>query len=323
MRAVVYENYGPPDSLSVQEISKPQVSDDTVLVRVHAAAVNPLDWHGLTGTPYVMRLQAGLMKPKKPSTLGVDVAGQVEAVGCNVKQFRAGDDVFGVSSGSFAEYVCVPEDSIVHKPANLTFEQAAAVPCAALSALQGLRNSGQLQEGQKVLINGAAGGVGTCAVQIAKALGAEVTGVCSTRNVEMVRSLGADRVIDYTRDDFAKGGQHYDVLLDNVGNRSFAVCRRSLKPNGVYVVVGGPKKGRVLGPVKRMVGAIAAFMFVSQKAAPFFAQPNKGDLTVLQGFLESGALVPVVDRCYALSEAGNALAYLEQGHAQGKIVILI
>jgi NADPH:quinone reductase-like Zn-dependent oxidoreductase len=218
--------------------------------------------------------------------------------------------------------VCVPEDSIVHKPANLTFEQAAAAPCAALSALQGLRNNGQLQEGQKVLINGAAGGVGTCAVQIAKALGAEVTGVCSTRNVEMVQSLGADRVIDYTCDDFAREGQHYDVLLDNVGNRSFSDCRRSLKPNGVYVVVGGPK-GRVLGPVKRMLGAIAAFMFVSQKAATFFAQPNKNDLTALQGLLESGALVPVIDRCYALSEAGNALAYLEQGHAQGKIVILI
>ena len=321
MRAIVYENYGPPDSLAVKETSKPVVGDNTVLVRVHAAAVNPLDWHSLTGTPYVMRLQSGLRKPKQPSVLGVDLAGVVEAVGRNVTQFRPGDEVFGGSAGSFAEYVGVAENSIVRKPSNLTFEQAAAVPCAALSALQGLRDKGKLQSGQQVLINGAAGGVGTFAVQIAKALGAQVTGVCSTRNVDMVRSLGADQVIDYTRDDFAENRPHYDVLLDNVGNRSFAACRRSLKPNGVYVVLGGPKKGRLLGPVKRLAGALVAFMFVSQRAAPFFAQPNRDDLLFLLELLESGKVVPVIDRCYPLSEAGDALKYLEQGHAQGKIII--
>jgi len=322
MKAIVQDKYGSPDVLELEDIDKPVVKDDDVLVRVHAAGVNPLDWHYLTGTPYVMRIQAGLRKPKR-TIQGVDVAGTVLEVGGKVTQFRPGDEVFGWCTGAFAEYACAGEDHFVAKPANLTFEQAAAVPIAAFTALQALRDKGKIEAGQKVLINGASGGVGTFAVQIAKSLGAEVTGVCSTRNVDMVRSIGSDHVIDYTRDDFTQSGHRYDVMIDNVGNRSLSACRRSLKPGGIYVLVGAPKKGRWLGQVKRLVGALLAFMVVSQKAAPLLAKETKDDLIVLQELLESAKLVPIIDRRYELSEVPAALRYQGEGHTQGKIVITI
>ena len=323
MKAIVQHEFGPPDVLELREVDEPVVDDDEVLVRVHAGSVNPADWHRVTGTPYIARLEAGLLKPKR-TIAGSDMAGRVEAVGQNATRFRPGDEVFGeIGGGAFAEYVCVAEDEIGLKPTNLTFEQAAAVPMAAITALQGLRDKGKIQPGQSVLINGASGGVGTFAVQIAKALGAEVTGVCSTRNVDMVRSLGADHVVDYTRDDFAGSGPRYDVMLDNVGNRSLADCRRSLNRKGIYILVGGPKSGRWLGPVKRLIGALFAFMFASQKAVPLLAKPSKDDLVVLRDLVESGKVVPVIDRHHELSEVPEALRYLEQGHARGKIVITL
>ncbi len=249
MKAIVLCDYGPPDVLKLEDVEKPVPADDQVLVRVRAASVNPLDWHRMRGTPYVGRAEMGLRKPKNTG-LGVDFAGTVESVGRNVTRFRPGDEVFGGRTGAFGQYVTVRQDrAVVPKPANLTFEQAAAVPVAAITALQGLRDVGRLQPGQKVLINGASGGVGTFAVQIAKALGADVTGVCSTRNVELVRSIGADRVVDYTREDFTKSGERYDLILDNVGNHSLSECRRALNPKGRYVMVGGPP-GRWINPLR-------------------------------------------------------------------------
>src|SRR5262244_760933 len=254
MKAIVYDNYGPPEVLRLEEIEKPVPNGDQVLIRVRAASANPLDWHYMEGTPYVVRLMGfGLLRPKVKQ-LGVDFAGTIEAVGKNVTQFKPGDDVFGARTGAFAEYLCAPADRLVLKTANLTFEQAAALPVAATTALQGLRDKGKIQAGQKVLINGASGGVGTFAVQIAKSFGANVTGVCSTRNVEMVRSLGADQVIDYTKEDFTKSGQRYDVMLDNVGNRSLSECRSVLNPQGKYVMIGG-ESGRWLDPLPRMIAA--------------------------------------------------------------------
>lgn len=320
MKAIVHRTYGSADVLTLEDVDRPVVGENVALVRVLAASVNPVDWHYMTGTPYIARLNAGLRRPKT-HIRGSDVAGRIEAVGDAVAGFQSGDEVFGVCGGSFAEYVRVSPKSMVSKPANLTFEQAAAVPIAALTALQGLRDKGKLRAGQKVLINGAAGGVGTFAVQIAKAMGADVTGVCSTPNVDLVRSLGASHVIDYTKDDFVQGNTRYDVMLDNVGNRSLSQCRSVLGPKGIYVPVGAPKKGRVLGATKRLVRTICYFALVSQKAAPFIAKTTSADLTALRDLLESGQVVPVVDRTYALSETPDALRYLEQGHVRGKLVV--
>jgi NADPH:quinone reductase-like Zn-dependent oxidoreductase len=295
------------------------------LVKVHAAALNPLDWHYMRGTPYVMRLEAGLRKPKS-TRLGVDFAGTVEAVGKSVTKFKPGDEVFGGKTGAFAEYLCVSEDrAVVLKPASLTFEQAASVPIAAVTALQGLRDKGQVQPGQRVLINGASGGVGTFAVQIAKAFGADVTGVCSTRNVDMVRSLGADRVMDYTKEDFTKTGQRYDVILDNVGNHSLAEFRGVLSPKGKYVMIGGggPNDGHWIGPLARPLAAFASSPFVSQDMGMLLAQLNPEDLKVLVELIQAGKVTPVIDRTYPLSEAPAAMRYLEEGHARGKVIISV
>jgi NADPH:quinone reductase-like Zn-dependent oxidoreductase len=324
MKAIVYERYGLPDVLELREVDKPAVGDDDILVRVRASSVNPVDWHTMTGTPYLVRMMAGLLKPKS-EFLGVDFAGTVEAVGRNVKQFQPGAEVFGARSAAFAEYVCVPEDrALVLKPANVTFEQAAAVPVAAISALQGLRGKGQIQSGQKVLINGASGGVGTFSVQIAKSFGAEVTGVCSTRNVDIVRSIGADHVIDYTQEDFTRGGQRYDLMLDIAGNRSWSDCRRVLDEKATLVVVGGPKKGRWIGPLGQALKLRLGSLGGSRRVvAPFLAKIIKEDLAVLQKLLEAGTVTPVIDRQYELSEVPEALRYLGAGHAQGKIVITV
>jgi NADPH:quinone reductase-like Zn-dependent oxidoreductase len=324
MQALVYERYGLPEVLELHEVDKPAVADDEVLVRVHAASVNPVDWHTMTGTPYLVRLEAGLRKPKR-EVLGVDFAGTVERIGRNVTRLQPGDEVFGARSGAFAEYVSVREDrAVVLKPANVTFEQAAAVPVAAISALQGLRDKGQLRSGQRVLINGASGGVGTFAVQIAKSFGAEVTGVCSTSNVDTARSIGADHVIDYTKDDFTTDGRRYDLLLDIAGNRSWSDYRRVLDEKATLVVVGGPKGNRWIGPLSQAVKLRLSSLAGSRRvAAPFLAKIRREDLVVLQELLETGAVTPVVDRHYELSEAAEALRYLGEGHARGKVVVTV
>ena len=323
MKAITYHRYGAPDVLEFQEVDEPVVHDDDVLVRVRAASANPRDWHFMRGLPAFMRLQFGLRKPKH-SGLGSDVAGQVEAVGKNVTRFRPGDDVFAdVLTGGFAEYTCVPEALLELKPANLTFEQAAAVPLAALTALQGLRDHGRVQPGQKVLIIGASGGVGTFAVQLAKWLGADVTGVCSTRNVDLVRSIGADHVIDYTQEDFTQNGQKYDLILQFAGTRSPSDCRRALTPKGTLLVSSGESDGRWVGPVDRVIKALALSPFVSQRLAPFEAKPSKDDLQVMKELIEAGKITPVIDRTYPLNEVAEAIRYLEAGHARGKVVITV
>ena len=322
MTAVVYCEYGSPEVLTLESIDRPVPNDTQVLVRVRAAAVNPLDWHYMRGTPYIARLDMGLRKPSI-TRLGVDFAGVVEAVGSRVTQFKPGDEVFGGRTGALAEYVIVRENGpMVLKPATITFEQAAAVPVAALTALQGLRDHGQLKAGHKVLINGASGGVGTFAVQIAKALGATVTGVCSTRNVEMVRSIGADQVIDYTKEDFTKAAERYDVVLDNVGNHSLSDTRGVLNPGGKYVMVGGPA-GRWIDPLPRAFGATITSKFVSQEMKFFIAELNKADLSVLGELMATGKVTPVIDRRYELKQVQEAIAYLETGRARGKIVITV
>ncbi len=326
MKAVVYTRFGSPDVLEIREIKKPVPNDDQVLIKVRAAAVNPLDWHFIRGTPYIMRaMMVGLRKPKDPR-LGVDYAGTVEAVGKNVTQFKPGDEVFGNKSGAFAEYLCARADrAIALKPANMTFEQAAGVPVAGLTALQGLRDKGHVQAGQKVLINGASGGVGTFAVQIAKTFGADVTGVCSGKNADMVRSLGADHVIDYTKEDFTKGDERYDVILDNVGTQPLSGFRRVLKPNGICVMIGGggPNEGRWIGPMARPIKALLMSPFISQKMGMMMAQGNKDDLNVLADLMQSGKVTPVIDRTYSLGQIREAMKYLEQGHARGKVVITV
>ncbi len=327
MKAIVYHDYGLPDVVRLEEIEKPVPNDNQVLVRVRAASVNPLDWHYIRGSPYFMRIvTAGLLKPKE-TRLGVDYAGTVESVGKNVTQFKPGDEVFGGRTGAFAEYVSVLANrAVVLKPANLTFEQAASVPIAGITALQGLRDQGKIQPGQKVLINGASGGVGTFAVQIAKSFAADVTGVCSTRNVEMVRSLGADQVIDYTQEDVIKSGQRYDLILDNVGNRSLLEWSRVLKPNGIFVTIGGggPNDGRWIGSfLVRPIVALILSPFVSQKFVMLLAQLNKEDLTILGELMQAGKVKPVIDRRYSLSEVPEAIRYLEKGHARGKVVITL
>ena len=325
MKAIVYCDYGLAN-LKFEEVEKPVPNDDQLLVRVRAASVNPYDWHFVEGTPKIMRVMGvGLRKPKD-TRLGVDFAGTVEAVGKNVTQFKPGDEVFGGRGGAFAEYVCPRANrAVALKPANLTFEQAASVNIAGITALQALRDKGKVQPGQKVLINGASGGVGTFAVQIAKSLGADVTGVCSTRNVDLVRSLGADHVIDYTKEDFAKGDQRYDVILDNVPNHSLSECRRILNPNGKYVMIGGggPNDSRWVGPFGRVIKTMVLSPFISQKMGMMMADTSPKDLTILADLMQSGKVKPVIDRTYKLSEVPAAIAYVEEGHARGKVIITV
>jgi NADPH:quinone reductase-like Zn-dependent oxidoreductase len=323
MKAIVYCDFGSADVLRLEDVEKPIPDDDQLLIKVHAAAVNPLDWHFMRGSPYLMRLQAGLRKPKN-TRLGVDFAGTVEAIGKNVTRFKPGDEVFGGKTGAFAEYVCVREDrAVAVKPGNLTFEQAAAVPIAGITALQALRDRGQVHPGQRVLVNGASGGVGTFAVQLAKSFGAEVTGVCSTRNVAMVRSLGADQVVDYTKEDFAKSGKTYDVILDNVANHSLSEFRGVLDPKGKYIMIGGggPNDGKWIGPFARPIKAFVSSPFVSQEMGMFLAELTQKDLIVLSELMQAGKVTPVIDRRYPLSEVPAAIRYLEEGHARGKVVI--
>jgi len=317
MKAAVFKSYGPPDVLKIEEIEKPVPTDDEALVRVRASSVNPAEWYGMTGL-FLARIGNGLFKPKD-TRLGADFAGVVEAVGKNVTDFKPGDEVFGGRSGAFAEYVCV-RDKLVHKPANITFEQAGGVAIAALTALQGLRDYGKLKAGQKVLINGASGGVGTFAVQIAKAMGAEVTAVCSTKNVELIRSLGADHVIDYTREDFTRNGELYDLFLDIAGSRSWRDCRRVLKPQAVFVLVGGPKSP-VIGPLSHIIRIRLAALRASQKVVFFVANFNREDLTALKEMFQSGQVKPVVEQVYPLCEISKAMRHLGTGHAKGKIVV--
>jgi NADPH:quinone reductase-like Zn-dependent oxidoreductase len=326
MKAIVQDRFGPPDVLEPRDIERPAVGDDDVLVRVRAAAVNPLDWHLMRGSPYIARLQAGLRKPKD-SVLGADVAGQVEAVGKHVTKLQPGDEVFGSlfgrGFGAFAEYVSVSDDLLELKPANLSFDQAAAVPVAALTALQGLRDHGRIEPGHKVLIIGASGGVGTFAVQIAKSFGAEVTGVCSTRNVDMVRSIGADRVIDYTQEDFAQAEQRYDLIFQLAGTGSPSDHRRALTSEGTLVLSSGESDGRWIGPVDRVIKALLSSPFVRQRMVSFTVKPNKADLQFLKELIEAGKVTPVIDRTYSLSEVRDAIGYLEEGHTQGKVVITV
>ena len=323
MKGIVYRCYGSPDVLRYEDIAKPTAADNEVLVRVHAASVNPLDWHEMEGTPYIGRLDDGFGKPKNPR-LGVDFAGTVEAVGKNVKRFKPGDEVFGARSGAFAEYVTVREQRIVTlKPSNVSFEQAASVPIAAITALQALRDKRHIHAGQKVLINGASGGVGTFAVQIAKAYGADVTGVCSTRNVDLVRSIGADHVIDYTREDFTQGGQHYDLILDNVATHSLLEYKRALNPKGIYVMIGSTTIGNWFAWLATPIEGLMLSPFVSQKFGMIVADLNKEDLATLGDLMQSGKLTPVIDRRYKLSETPEALRYVEKGHARGKVVVTV
>jgi NADPH:quinone reductase-like Zn-dependent oxidoreductase len=320
MKAIVYRCYGSPEVLQFEDIEKPAPADDEVLVKVVAASVNPLDWHYMRGAPYFMRLGTGLGRPKD-SRLGVDFAGTVEAVGSDVKNFKPGDEVFGGQTGAFAEYVIIPGDrALAMKPANMTFAQAASVPIAAITALQALRDSGKIEPGQNVLINGASGGVGTFAVQIARSFGAEVTGVCSTRNVEMVRSLGADHVFDYTKEDYTESGEQYDLIIDMVGNHSLSANRQVLSPEGKFVIIGGPK-GNWLGPVMGPIKALVLSPLVDQEFGMMIARMDKQDLTILGEFMQSGEMTPVIDRSYPLSEVAAAIRYSEEGHARGKIII--
>ena len=321
MKAIINTKYGSADVLELRDIDAPVVDDDSVLVRVRAASVNALEWHNMRGLPHLVRMTEGLRKPKR-NVLGVDVAGQLEVVGKHVTQLQPGDEVFGWRRGAFAEYVCGGEHNFVPKPAALTFEQAAAVPLAATTALQALRDAGQLQPGQRVLNSGAAGGVGTFAVQIAKALGADVTGVCSTRNVEMIRSIGAEQAIDYSQEDFTQSGRRYDLILDIAANRSLSEYRRVLGSKGILVLVGAPQ-GQWVGPLTRPLAALVWSRFVSQRMGPVLATFSTADLLVLKELIEAGSVTPVIDRSYPLSETADAIRYLEAGHARGKVVITV
>jgi NADPH:quinone reductase-like Zn-dependent oxidoreductase len=321
VKAVVQDRYGPMEVLEVRDIETPAIGDHEVLVRVRAAGLHVGDCFVVRGSPFPVRLMSGLLRPKY-GVPGFDVAGHVEAVGRSVRGFQAGDEVFGVGSGACAEYVRATEDKLVSKPAVLTYQEAAAIPTSALAALHGLRDAGRLQPGQKVLINGASGGVGTFAVQIAKALGAEVTAVCSTRNVDLVRSVGADHVIDYTRDDFTKGGPRYDLILDNVENRSVSDCRRALTPAGALVLNSGTGAGG-LAMFVRLVWPLVLSPFVRQDLRRYLSQPNQADLSFLRTLVEDGKLRPVIDRTYALRETAAALRHIEEGHARGKVVVAV
>ena len=324
MKAIVQDRYGSPDVLELREVDKPAVADHEVLVRVHAAAVNARDWHLMRGDPYLARLVLGVRRPKT-KIRGTDFAGRVEAVGKDVTRFRPGDEVFGEADGAFAEYVSASDDVLEPKPANLTFEQAAVVPLAGNTALMGLRDLGRVQPGQKVLVNGASGGVGTFAVQIAKSFGAEVTGVCSTRNMDLVRSIGADHVIDYTWEDFTRSGRQYDVVLDLVGNRSLAECRRALTLAGTLVLSGGgtSEGGSLVGPMGLILRGQALSRFVRHRLLVLTATPSRENLAALRELAESGEITPVIDRTYPLSEVPEAIRYLEVEHARAKVVITV
>jgi NADPH:quinone reductase-like Zn-dependent oxidoreductase len=322
MKAIVQDTYGSADVLQLRDIDKPVAGDDDVLIRVHAAGVDPGVWHLMTGRPYLVRAMGFGLRSPKVRVRGRDVAGRVEAVGKNVTRFHAGDEVFGTCEGSFAEYVCAKEDKLALKPENLTFEQAATVPISGLTALQGVRDAGQVKPGQKVLIIGAAGGVGTFAVQIAKAFGAEVTGVCSSTKMDLVRSIGADHVIDYTREDFADGSRHYDLILDTAGNRSLSQLRRALAPKGTLVIVGGEGGGRWLGGFDRQIlRAPLMSLFVSQTLRPLVAKESSQDLLAIKELIEAGKVTPAIDRTFALGDAPQAIRYLAEGRARGKVVI--
>jgi NADPH:quinone reductase-like Zn-dependent oxidoreductase len=323
MKAMVRDKYGPPDVLELRDIDLPECAEDEVLVSVRAAGVGRDVWHVMTGLPYPIRLAGfGFRAPKNP-VIGSDVAGVVEAVGKDVSRFLPGDEVFGIGKGSYAEYVCALEDKLAPKPENLTFEQAAVVAIMGSTALQALRDHGKVRSGQGVLIIGASGGVGTYAVQIAKAFGAAVTGVCSTKKVEMVRSIGADHVIDYTREDFAAGDQRYDLILDIGGNSSLSRLRRALAPRGTLVIAGGEGGGRWLGGTDRQIRAMLLSPFVGQKLGTFVNKENHEDLLVLKELIESGKITPLIDKTYPLSEVPEAIRYLEEGHARGKVVITV
>jgi NADPH:quinone reductase-like Zn-dependent oxidoreductase len=324
MKAIVQERFGPPDVLRLADIDVPEVGAGDVLVRVHAAALNPADWHILRGDPRAARLM-GEVGPRRPKArvAGVDAAGVVEAVGANVRGLRNGDEVLGFCRGAFAEYALAAADMVVAKPASLTFEQAAAIPIAATTALRGIRDVGGVKAGRQVLVNGASGGVGTYAVQIAAALGAEVTGVCSTHNVELVRSIGAAHVVDYTREDFADGRTKYDVILDNVSSLPLTRLRGALTPKGTLVLNGGGSPGHVFGPVAGILRAVVANAFVSQRLRPLPSRQNREELLAVTGLIETGKLTPVVDRTYPLADTAEGLLHVEQGHARGKVVITV
>jgi NADPH:quinone reductase-like Zn-dependent oxidoreductase len=317
MKAIVCTQYGPPDVLQFKDIAKPTPADNEILIKLHAASVNPLDFFTMRGAPLI-HLIPGLRTPKD-KRIGVDTAGEVEAVGWNVTQFKPGDAVFGVCRGAFAEYACATEDKVARKPPNISFEEAAAVPVAAITALQGLRDKGRIMPGQRALVDGASGGVGTFAVQIAKSFGAEVTAVCSTRNIDTARSLGADHVIDYTREDFTQSGQRYDIILGANAHHSIFDYRRALTQDGIYVAVGGDLarifQAMLLAPLLSRIG--------SKKTRFFIANINQKDLIFLKELIEAGKLVPVIDKRYPLSEAAEAIRYLEKGHAQGKIILTV
>jgi len=322
MKAIVYHEYGPPGVLKLEEVDTPVPAPDEVLVRVLGAAVNPGDWDVMHGTPYVLRLATGLRRPRN-EVPGLAIAGRVEAVGSNVSESAPGDEVYAeIGSGGFAEYACVPEGAVAPKPSNLTFEEAAAVPVSGVTALQALRDIGRVQPGQSVLVNGASGGVGTFAVQVAKTLGADVTGVCSTTNADLVRSIGADHVVDYTREDFTRNGQQYDLILDNVGNRTLSELRRAISPNGMLIPNSNKGGGRWMGGfLRRAVQALVVSPFVSQRLRPFAATGKRADLVVLTGLIESGTVTPVIDRTYPLDQAAEALSHYGAGHARGKVII--
>jgi NADPH:quinone reductase-like Zn-dependent oxidoreductase len=321
MKAIVQDTYGSTEVLELRDIDKPEIADDEVLVRVHAAGVDRGVWHVMTGLPYPIRLAGYGLRAPKTQVPGADVAGVVEAVGKDVTRFQPGDEVFGIGKGAFAEYARAPENKLAPKPANLTFEQAAVVAISGLPALQSLRDHGKVRPGQKVLIIGASGGVGTYAVQLAKVFGAEVTAVCSTAKVDLVRSLGADHVIDYTRDDFAEGVSRYDLILDIGGNSSLSRLRRALTPRGTLVIVGGEGGGRWLGGTDRQIRALVLSRFVGQKLGTFISKENHEDMLVLKELIEAGKVTPVIDRTYPLSEVPQAIRYVEQGQARGKVVI--
>jgi NADPH:quinone reductase-like Zn-dependent oxidoreductase len=320
MKAIVYREYGSADVLKCEEIEKPVPKDDEVLIKVRVASVNPLDWRLMEGNPRFLRLFLGLRKPRSGRP-GVDVAGEIQAVGSKVTQFKPGDAVFGSCSGAFAEYACAGENKIVIKPDNITFEQAASINVAGLTALQGLRDKGKIHAGSKVLINGAAGGVGTFALQIAKTYGAYVTGVCSTRNIVMVRSIGADEVIDYMREDFTTSNQRYDMILDCVGNHPFSECRHVLTPEGRFVGVGAPHDASVIGLLAPMIKDVALSVFGKQKSVMFIAKASQADLKLLGELISTGKLTPVIDKTYPFSEAAEAVRHVEGGHARGKVLI--
>ena len=323
MKAIFQDQYGSAEVLELRDIAIPVVGDDDVLVRVEAAGVDPGVWHLMTGLPYLVRVMGyGLRRPKY-GVRGRDLAGRVEAVGKNVSGFQPGDEVFGTCEGSFAEYAIARPDRLAPKPANLSFEQAAVVPISGITALQAVRDKGQVKQGDRILIIGAGGGVGTFAVQIAKTLGAEVTGLCSTAKVELVRSLGADHVIDYTRENFAEGDRRYDVIIDNAGNRSLSELRRALDPKGILVVVGGEGGGKWLGPADRLLPVFALSPFVGQRLVPLMSVERQPDLVTLGEMLESGAITPVIDRSFSLVEAPDAVRYVGEGHASGKVVVTI